>query len=96
MRFPLPIEIGSFHRTFIMKLNIPLSKRIHQFFCSHKVVGWAARAEGVNSKKGSDLVTYECVGCGISITEWFEEGAWKELDFPDEYTIQNKRKRTKK
>lgn len=75
-----------------MKLNIPIWKRIHQLFCKHKIVGWGSSSKGINSKEGCEYVTYECCECGISISEWFEKGEWTKLDFPDEYTIQNKRK----
>jgi hypothetical protein len=75
-----------------MKLNIPFWKRIHQFFCKHETVGWSSTPKGINSKEGCEYVTYECCKCGLSIGEWFEEGAWEQLDFPDKYTIQNKRK----
>lgn len=74
-----------------MKLNIPLFKRLKQLFCKHKTVGWVAYTKGINSKEGYELVTYECMDCGLSIVEWFEKGEWKKLDFPDEYTIQNVR-----
>lgn len=79
-----------------MKLNIPFRKRIKQLFCRHKVVGWASYLEGINSKEGCEYVTYECCNCGISVSEWFEKGEWIKLDFPNEYTYQNKRKATKR
>ena len=75
-----------------MKLNIPFYKRIIQLFCRHKRVGWASRDEGINSMEDHEYVNYECVRCGISVSEWFRKGEWKKLDFPEEYTIQNKRK----
>lgn len=74
-----------------MKLNIPLHKRIHQFFCRHKVVGWGSQSKGINRKEGQEYVTYECCNCGISVSEWFDNDEWERLDFPDEYTIKNKR-----
>ena len=75
-----------------MKLNVPFWRRIHQLFCRHEKTGWSSATKGVNSKVGQEYVQYECIKCGVNIGEWFEEGAWTELDFPDEYTIQNKRK----
>jgi hypothetical protein len=74
-----------------MKLNIPLYKRIHQLFCNHKTVGWAATTKGINQKEGFEYVIYECCDCGISLGEWFTNGEWEKLDFPEQYTIRNKR-----
>ncbi|MFJ8528508.1 hypothetical protein [Bacillus sp. NPDC094106] len=74
-----------------MKLNIPLKRRIHQFFCKHKYVGWSSCSKGINNKEGYEYVNYECRNCGLSIGEWFKKGEWDKLDFPDKYTIQNTR-----
>ncbi|MYW25005.1 hypothetical protein GTY48_15665 [Bacillus thuringiensis] len=79
-----------------MKLNIPLHKRIHQLFCKHKDAGWSSCTRGINSKEGYEYVNYECIDCGVSIGEWHKKGEWDKLDFPPEYTIQNKRIRNKK
>lgn len=75
-----------------MKLNVPFWKRVEQLFCKHKIVGWSSVARGINSKEGCEHVTYECSRCGLSVSEWFVKGEWTKLDFPEEYTIQNKRK----
>ena len=58
--------------------------------------GWSAFGTGINSAYGYEYVVYECINCGVSIGEWFEEGAWEELNFPEQYQIQNKRKVEKK
>ncbi|MGX5608706.1 hypothetical protein ACWKTZ_20065 [Bacillus cereus] len=74
-----------------MKLHIPLHKRVQQFFCKHKNVGWCSSSRGINSKEGYEYVYYECGNCGMSVGEWFEKGEWDKLDFPNEYKLQNTR-----
>jgi predicted RNA-binding Zn-ribbon protein involved in translation (DUF1610 family) len=54
-----------------MKLNIPLRKRLRQFFCKHETVGWTCITKGINSATGLELVNFQCTNCGLSINEWF-------------------------
>ncbi|WP_242302050.1 hypothetical protein [Bacillus cereus group sp. BfR-BA-01423] len=78
-----------------MKLNIPLHKRIHQFFCKHETVGWGCHQKGLNRKEGYEYVTYECGDCGLTVGEWFKAGEWEKFNFPKQYTFQNKRAASK-